>query len=368
MAWAVPKYPREVVNRAGIVLLEESRKDSAPWSDIDRWTAWGHALEVVNNWRSAHGYALNTFAVNLRKASPHGALVAQRTKRLASITAKLDRLPNMKLTQMQDIGGCRAVVEQVGDVVKLAEYYQKTSRIKHALATCDDYIEHPQPSGYRGTHLVYRYFSDKRNTKIYNSLKIEIQIRSQYQHAWATAVETVGTFIQQALKSSIGEKDWLRFFALMGSAVALREGTPLVPNTPTDRESLRVELDHYSQLLQVATRLQAYNDALRYIEEDHSMQARYYLLQLDPKIPRLSVNTFGMQELEIAEKAYAEAEKYVKEHPGTDAVLVGVDSITALQRAYPNYFADTRMFLALHKQALSGHQRRIEFPKPGTAS
>jgi hypothetical protein len=39
---------------------------------------------------------------------------------------------------------------------------------------------------------------------IYNDLKIEMQLRSQYQHAWATAVETVGTFIGQALKSSIG--------------------------------------------------------------------------------------------------------------------------------------------------------------------
>jgi len=49
----------------------------------------------------------------------------------------------------------------------------------------------------------------------------------------------------------------------------------------------------------------------------------------------------------------------VKAHPGTDAVLVSVDSIAALQRAYPNYFADTRVFVALLKQALSGHQRRI---------
>jgi hypothetical protein len=46
-----------------------------------------------------------------------------------------------------------------------------------------------------------------------------------------------------------------------------------------------------------------------------------------------------------------------------DAVLVSVDSLAALPRAYPNYFADTRVFMELLSQALSGHKRRIQ-PKP----
>ena len=67
-----------------------------------------------------------------------------------------------------------------------------------------------------------------------------------------------------------------------------------------------------------------------------------------------------MDELAEAEKQYAEAETHVKAHPGTDAVLVAVDSIAALRRAYPNYFADTKVFVGLLKQALSGHQKRIK--------
>ena len=88
----------------------------------------------------------------------------------------------------------------------------------------DDYISAPKASGYRGVHLMYRYKSDKKKT-IYNDLKIEMQIRSRYQHAWATAVETVGIFVGQALKTSMGDDRWLRFFALMGSAIAIREKT-----------------------------------------------------------------------------------------------------------------------------------------------
>jgi len=40
---------------------------------------------------------------------------------------------------------------------------------------------------------------------------IEIQIRSKLQHIWATAVETVGFFTGQAIKSNEGEKEWNDF-------------------------------------------------------------------------------------------------------------------------------------------------------------
>jgi ppGpp synthetase/RelA/SpoT-type nucleotidyltranferase len=43
------------------------------------------------------------------------------------------------------------------------------------------YIEAPKESGYRGTHLVYRYYSDRSAT--WNGLSIEIQVRSRLQHA-----------------------------------------------------------------------------------------------------------------------------------------------------------------------------------------
>ena len=52
-----------------------------------------------------------------------------------------------------------------------------------------------------------------------------------------------------------------------------------------------------------------------------------------------------------ATRQYAEAEKRIVESGG-DAVLVSVDSVTSLRRAYPNYFLDTRVFLDLLEQTL----------------
>lgn len=248
MAWVVPNFTKEEVNTAGKLFVRLLLDDTSEWG-TDEWEKYNHTVEIINNWRACHGYPLHTFQINLRRAANRfdsNALTARRTKRLISIAQKLHRLPKMKLTQMQDIGGCRAVVKSLAAVRQLDLYYQKESNIKHELITRDDYITWPQKSGYRGIHLVYRYFSDKKAKAIYNDLKIEIQLRSQYQHAWATAVETVGTFVRHALKSSQGPDEWLRFFALMGTAIAIRENAPLVPNTPTKRAELVAELDQYA--------------------------------------------------------------------------------------------------------------------------
>ena len=330
--------------------------------DVSVWLEYDDALATVNNWRAAHGHPLNTFQTNLRVAARRidaGPVVAQRTKRLTSITEKLYRLPKMKLTQMQDIGGCRAVLKSVSDVRKLVHYYEHESAIKHVLVSKDDYIAEPPVSGYRGVHLVYRYFSDKDTTKVYNGLKIEMQIRSQYQHAWATAVETVGTFVGEALKSSMGSEKWLRFFALMGTAIANRERTPAVPETPAHRPILVSELLALSNELEVARRLRAYNEAVRTFEQGADPSDKYYLLNLDIQTEELTVTGFKFGEIENASKQYLAAEKAAKGSTRRDAVLVSVDSLAALPRAYPNYFADTRVFLDLVDQTLSGRPRRI---------
>ena len=360
MAWAEPQFTREQVNAAGNSLVRMFSADVRPLSDFE-WQEFDQAMDIIENWRASHGYPLNTFQINLRRAARRldpAALIAQRTKRLSSIFLKLRRFRNMKLSQMQDIGGCRAVVRSVAATRQLDQYYVKQSSMKHGLATRDDYISMPKDSGYRGIHLVYRYHSDKQAKAMYSGLKIEMQLRSQYQHAWATAVETVGTFVQEALKSSTGPDEWLRFFALMGTAIALREQTTPVPNTPTNRRELVSELDHFAYLLDVENRLRVYSDALQAVEQ-RAEQAHYYLLVLDPSTRTLVITGFRHHEIDTAQKKYSEAERTVKERPGTDAVLVAVESLAALRKAYPNYFADTRVFVQLLQQALSGHQRRI---------
>lgn len=345
MAWATPNYPKKRVTNAGKILAAGTEKiDNLP-----AWQEYLDALDIVNNWRAAHAFPLNTIQIGLRriaKSVESSAIVAQRIKRLSSITSKLYRFPTMSLSQMQDLGGCRAIVGDVKSVDGILYLYKK-SNMKHHLHTLDNYIDKPKTSGYRGVHMIYTYNSDKNET--YNGLKIEIQVRTQLQHAWATAVETVGTFVRQALKSSQGEKEWLRFFSLMGTALAIRENTPTIPGTPQDEASLIAELNSLAESLDVANKLRAYGAALKTLEDASVKSAHYFLMTLEPEAETVSVKGFKGNELQKATDMYLEVEKTLNAKRGAEAVLVSVESIAALQRAYPNYFLDTDLFLdALH--------------------
>ena len=335
MAWVKPEFSRRKVDAAGQYLSGRSA------GSIE---STGHALEIVNNWRSSHSFPLKTMRTYLSTKSSEvdsNSLVAQRVKRLSSIESKLTRFSWLKLSRMQDIGGCRAVLPRVGQIQELVDLYL-ASRIKHKLVHSDDYIANPKDSGYRGHHLVYQYRSDRNQT--YNNLRIEIQIRSRLQHAWATAVETVGTFTEQALKSSQGGMDWLRLFALMGTAIAIRERRPPVPCTPGDKSELLDEIGFLAEQLDVVSRLRAYRTMTRHIHR-RVENARYFLLRLDIEERRITVSRFSARALDDAMAAYTRMEAEVRGDLHGDVVLVAVESVSALRTAYPNYFLDTTMFL-----------------------
>jgi Region found in RelA / SpoT proteins len=357
MPFITPQYSRKQVNATGDVLIRYSESDIFN-SDYGPETYYGisayfRALDVINNWRSAHSGPLLSMRMLLTrqaKSVDSNALIAQRIKRLSSIELKLRRFKTMKLSQMQDIGGCRAIVGSVLQVKSLADNFQK-SRTKNIFDHMDNYIERPQNSGYRGIHLIYK-FSSETALKACAGLKIEIQLRSPLQHAWATAVETVGMFTRQALKSSQGEADWLRFFELMGTVVAVKEDTPRVIATPSDDKELLGEVAEYEQKLGIINRLETFRHALREVEGPKLPDARYFLLELDPQAELITVSGFPAHELGRATVRYAEAEKKVAQSGG-DAVLVSVDSLNSLRRAYPNYFLDTRVFLDILEDTMS---------------
>lgn len=339
--WAEPAYSKTAVDKAAWALVDPSV------ARADRETS----LVVVNNWRSSHAFPLNTIQMSLRRRVGQidpDATVSQRIKRLPSITQKVERFPGMRLSRMQDIGGCRAILADAEIVRKAFDVY-RAGNGKHELHRVDDYMDDkPKPSGYRGVHLVYKYRSDRKST--YNGLSIEIQLRTRWQHAWATAVETVGFFTSQALKSSAGSDDWLRFFALMSSEIARREGTPLVPGTPESEAELAKELSELTQSLGVVERLAAYGETLKVFEEEIAGgSSKYFVLELNAIGGSLTVYTFGS--LTQATGHYEALERASAENSDTDVVLVSVDSVSALRRAYPNYFLDTDAFLGIVREA-----------------
>lgn len=315
---------------------------------------WLDAHDVLGNWRASHQFPLNTFKINLRlrarRIDPN-ALVAQRLKRVPSIISKLQRFPNMALARMQDIGGCRAIVASNSHVYELRDAIVN-SRIKHRLVNEKDYIANPKPDGYRGIHLVYRYQSDRKQT--YNNHQIELQLRSRMQHAWATAVETMGAVLDQGLKSNQGDAEMLDFFRLVSAGFAHLDGTPQGTDLPLADVSR--ELAVREPMLRVINRLRGFRLAMKEMEQGPPPKdAHYFLMEMDASTAQVFVTSYKASHFEAAAKAYQEAERMRSNGKKIDAVLVMADSLYSLQTAYPNYFGDTSMFLA-QLQRLIGYR------------
>ena len=198
----------------------------------------------------------------------------------------------------------------------------------------------------------------------YNGLQVEIQLRSKLQHAWATAVETAGAIKNQALKSSEGNAGWLRFFALAGSWLAIKERSPVVPETPSDPVTLRDSLVRLATDLNVVGTLDDYRTFISYAPERLPSHCHYFLLERRPDERSMTVSGFRKSRLAGAAKLYEEREEEIRGIDGAEVVLVAMDSVANLRAAYPNYLFDTDLFikeldLATRRQVhLPGHPRR----------
>ena len=80
--------------------------------------------------------------------------------------------------------------------------------------------------------------------------------------------------------------------------------------------------------------------------------AAVYLLYLDAAEEKIKVTGFSTAEQAKASEVYLSTEKMIRNKGTAQAVLVSVESLQTLRTAFPNYFADTRVFIAAVKRAL----------------
>ncbi len=349
MTFVRPNYSKSAVNKAGEILCAED-------IDFDRFS-W--AFEVLANWRAAHSYPINTFQATLRKklkSIDKQGIVAERLKRTPSIIDKLRRFPTMGLSRMQDIGGLRAIVRGMQHV-KLLEQKYREARFEHSLTNSKDYITNPKHDGYRGVHLMFKY-SNKR-APLYEGLHVELQIRTQLQHAWATAVETMGTFLGQALKSGMGEENWRNFFALTSAGLAKIENSPPVPGYESmSMLEICIRVARAENELHVLEKLRGFSIAANRITEGKG-KGTYHLVVLNSQEKTVQITPYSVTRLEQANIDYADVERRAHDGEPVEAVLVSAGPIKALKKAYPNYFLDTHGFIRQIKRMLD---RAAAFP------
>ncbi len=344
MKWTRPSSGTSKATSAGRILSGHKQ----PTAHLSR----ADAFVVASNWRSSHGLPLQRMTMTLRyraRGIADNSLIAQRLNRMPSIIAKLQRFaPKMKLSQMQDLGGCRAVMEDVEQVDALVALYDNGGRLQaFDFQEKYDYVSEPKADGYRGVHFVFRYKTDHEDRSIYNGLRIEIQIRSQMQHAWATAVETVDVCTHQSIKSGLGDDQWRRFFLLSGSFIAMMEKRPFPPGIAAESGASLKWMDELAILIEslnVRNTLQGVSHGMQMIASGGAKEP-FYVLVLDSEKKQTSAAPFKSEE--EAAVAYMQIEHETAGSPHIQAVLVSVDSLDALRSAYPNFYLDTAAFVGI---------------------
>lgn len=140
-------------------------------------------LRLLDEYRRTFGPAYDVVVQKVQQVT--GLAVSGRpAKSTTSIIEKLNR-ESIRLSQIQDIAGCRAVV------AKLREQDPVVKAIAAVFNTVTVIDRRLKPShGYRAVHLVVRE----------GGKAIEVQIRTEGQHVWAEICEKYADIIDPALK------------------------------------------------------------------------------------------------------------------------------------------------------------------------
>lgn len=344
---------KKAVKRAG-ELLKQNAQDSS-------------AYEILSEWRSYHSYPLlainNLLKRKCTQLNLKNAIIAQRLKRTPSIIKKLKRFEKMNLARMQDIGGLRIIVDDIQDVYKLYDSIVNNRKHKHEpLLPPDDYIKTPKSDGYRSLHQVFKFYSVAKQE--YNGLNIELQIRTKLQHNWATAVEAFSMIEKTSLKTGEGKESFKKFFKLVSVLFEHEEQTCTSPIlnqneiTKLITAILNIEKQH-----QIFRKLESFILSAKHLKKlikTHQVGKHDYILLTNIQTKRVDVFTFFVDQREYANHVYNAFERLHANDSDIDLVLIHVEKINQIEKAYPNYFLDTQEFITSIKKICKKHSIIID--------
>lgn len=337
--YAEPEFSKNRVDQAG------SRAASGQETQED--------IAVIENWRAAHAQLLKTFKqVLYNRARKMHCFVVQRLKRRPTIIDKLSRDPKMsvRLSQMQDIAGCRVIFD---DVVHLYEFKEMmdAGKFNHKLRYEKDYISEPKDDGYRGIHQIYEYQVEARkghasDNQPWNGMRVEIQYRTALQHIWATAVETAGLLTGHNPKFKQGSPAFVDFFKVSSEMIArfVENSNSCLPNVTNQHL-----IDEFDRLNAETHIIDIFENVNTQVTGEKFEKTSILIFYFEDKEDGSRIEVRSYDSINAGIRDYNELEKNLVGK--ADLVLVKADAQESMRSAYRNYFADTAEFVKLIKDA-----------------
>lgn len=365
------KYSKKQIEKAGFDLISDVIENNK--------ILMTDTMDVLTDWRDSHITALDRcehFLKSRVKILDKTAFIAKRIKRTESIVKKLKRFNKMSLKNMQDIGGVRVVLsdnKQVNNLFnqfcKQPEFLGNNNAIKYK-----NYILEPKDDGYRSIHIIGKFLNDKKELK-----NIEVQLRTALQHCWATSLEIIDLFTKQNLKFNEGNAEWHLFFKYVSNQFEIIENL-----SGFKRNDQKMMVKEYLEYIKKEENIVSMNEAVhihnfvtrlifdkytietlfqQYATSLHSIDRKileakakqgYVLLRLNIFNGSLSTEYFEKSQSSEASNKYSFYETTLSANKNWVVALVSSNAVGGIREAYPNYFADSKVFLsyiALIKQA-----------------
>lgn len=331
--YAEPTYTRTRVDKAGyrVAVGEETAED----------------IDVIENWRASHAQILNTFKqVLYNRSKKFNCLVVQRLKRRPTIVSKLSRDPEMRvrLSQMQDIAGCRLIFDSEEDLYEF-KHLMDTGRFDHKLKYEKDYIKKPKEDGYQGIHQIYTYQVEPRKghasaNQPWNGMRVEIQYRTLRQHIWSTAVETAGSLTANNPKLKQGSRTFVDFFRICSEMLSRhyefkKACLPDLSNTELCKEFRRLKDETHI--------IEVFNSFDPQVTGFSQHKTSILIFNFESRTTASSIQVLSYDSMNEGIREYNRIEKELS--GAADVVLVKAENQSAVRSAYRNYFADTTDFV-----------------------
>jgi putative GTP pyrophosphokinase len=167
-------------------------------------------LRVLDEYRRSFSEGYD-FVIQAIRAGLGLESTGRPAKSTTSIIEKLQR-ESIRLTQIQDIAGCRIIVPRI---VEQQTTIESVNRLFESTVTVD---RRESPShGYRAVHIVVKS----------GGHLIEVQIRSSLQHIWAELSEKFADLIDPAIKYGKGDETTVAWLQELSTSIAVFESQEL---------------------------------------------------------------------------------------------------------------------------------------------
>jgi ppGpp synthetase/RelA/SpoT-type nucleotidyltranferase len=324
------KLSNTKVDKAGITLAKDSYTSEEEMFDAE---------SIFDLYRGNHLQPLTEITLELQDwLSKFGEnyYIAQGLKRKPQIIRKLNRF-SVRLTQLQDIGGCRIIVQGNNTIDSLWEYLQ--DKVAHQkdlkLIRKIDYREKGRDdSGYRSLHLILERHGHK----------IELQIRSRIQHYWAESIERTSVIYGYHLKECEGHSDVLAYFKKLSDIFyeieCYREPSPIQ----------KLDIDQYRRSAEEIIKSSDRNKILDgYVNEniikklvsvESARKAGFnnWIIIFDWNKGAFVSWDIVDRASEKAIQAYVENEKSFPARDGFEVVMIGSSDVATIRQTHSHYF------------------------------